>query len=50
LDKKDKGKTKAALPSKISPSRIELTPIDFPGLRRMINKKQIKVALTFNRR
>jgi hypothetical protein len=33
LDKKDKGKTKAALPTKISPSRIALTPTDFPGLR-----------------
>lgn len=43
LDKKDKGKTKAALPTKISPSRIELTPTDFPGLRRKINKNKAKL-------
>lgn len=34
LDMKDNGKTKAALPTRTSTSNIELTPIDFPGLRR----------------
>lgn len=32
LDKKDRGNTKAALPIRTSPRRIELTPIDVPGL------------------
>lgn len=32
LDKNDRGKTKAALPTKTRPNRIELTPIDVPGL------------------
>jgi hypothetical protein len=50
LDKKDKGKTKAALPTKISPSRIELTPTDFPGLRKKINKNKAKLLFTFTRR
>lgn len=34
LDKNDKGKTKAALPSRTNPKSIELTPIDVPGLIR----------------
>ena len=34
LDKKESGKTKAALPTKISPSSIELTATDVPGLGR----------------
>lgn len=33
FDKNDNGKTKAALPSKISPISIELTAIDNPGLQ-----------------
>lgn len=33
LDKNDKGKTKAALPSKTSPSRIALTSIEVFGLK-----------------
>lgn len=33
LDKYDNGKTKAALPSKISPISIELAEIDNPGLQ-----------------
>lgn len=40
LDKNDKGNTKAALPAKISPNRIELTPIDVPGLA----KRTVKVT------
>lgn len=34
LDKKDKGKTKAALPTKTNANSIELTPIDLPGLQK----------------
>jgi hypothetical protein len=33
LDKKDKGKTKAALPTRTNPKSIELTITDVPGLR-----------------
>lgn len=43
FDKKDKGKTKAALPAKTNPSRIELTPTDFPGLRGNINENKAKL-------
>lgn len=43
FNKKDNGKTKAALPAKTSPSRIELTPTDFPGLRGNINKNKAKL-------
>jgi len=32
LDKKDSGKTKAALPTRTNPSKIELMQMDFPGL------------------
>lgn len=38
LERKESGKTKAALPAKTNPSRIELTPIDFPGLQRRTNQ------------
>jgi len=38
LDKKESGKTKAALPTKTKPSRIELTPTDVPGLQRAKTK------------
>ena len=37
LDKKDKGKTKAALPARTSPNSTELTATDVPGLQK---KKQ----------
>jgi hypothetical protein len=30
---KDSGNMEAALPTRTSPRRIELTPIDFPGLK-----------------
>lgn len=43
LDRKDKGKTKAALPTRTSANSIELTPIDFPGLRK--GKKEKKLTL-----
>jgi hypothetical protein len=33
LDRKDKGKTKAALPTRTNPKSIELTITDVPGLR-----------------
>lgn len=33
LDKNDKGKTKAALPTRTNPKSIELTIIDVPGLK-----------------
>jgi hypothetical protein len=33
LDKKDSGKTKAALPTRTNPSKIELMPMDLPGLQ-----------------
>lgn len=32
LDKKDRGKTKAALPTRTKPISIELTATDVPGL------------------
>jgi len=34
LDKKDKGKTKAALPTRIRPNNTELAAIDVPGLQK----------------
>lgn len=34
LDKKDKGKTKAALPRSIRPNNTELTATDVPGLHK----------------
>ena len=36
----DKGKTKAALPTNISPSKIELTATEVPGLIRRKKKKE----------
>lgn len=41
LDMNDKGKTKAALPTNISPSKIELTATDVPGLLGRGKGKQI---------
>jgi hypothetical protein len=38
LNRNDKGKTKAALPTRTNPSKIELTPMDFPGLQIGNNK------------
>nr|ACR34739.1 unknown [Zea mays] len=32
LDKNDNGKTNAALPTRTNPSKIELMPMDLPGL------------------
>lgn len=46
LDKKDKGKTKAALPTRTSAKSTELTPIGVPGLRRKYKKKN-KINPTF---
>jgi len=40
LDKKDKGKTNAARPIRISANNIELTPMDVPGLA--TRKKRVK--------
>ena len=40
MDKKDKGKTKAALPTRTSAKSIELTTIDVPGLREKIGTKE----------
>ena len=36
LDRKDKGKTKAALPTRMSAKSTELTPIGVPGLWRKV--------------
>lgn len=33
LDRNESGKTKAALPTKTRPNKIELTRSDFPGLQ-----------------
>lgn len=38
FDKNDKGKTKAALPTKTNPSRAALTEIDVFGLQKKIQK------------
>ena len=38
LDRNDKGKTNAALPSRTSANNSELTPTDVPGLRRRTEK------------
>jgi len=40
LDKKDSGKTKAALPTRTNPSKIELMQMDFPGLQIRNNKSE----------
>ena len=40
LDKKDKGKTKAALPTRTNAKSTELTPICVPGLRRKDSGKE----------
>jgi hypothetical protein len=47
LDKNESGKTKAALPTRTNPSKIELTPMDLPGLqlervRWTVRKKDMK--------
>lgn len=42
LDKNDNGKTKAALPTSISPSKIELTEMDVPGLVDRWERRKIK--------
>lgn len=49
LDKNDNGKTKAALPSKISPISIELTATDNPGLREMTEAPDKGYLLTDNK-
>lgn len=36
LDRKDRGKTKAALPTRTSAKSTELTPIGVPGLHRKV--------------
>lgn len=36
LDRKDKGNTNAALPTRTSPNSIELTPTEVPGLANRI--------------
>lgn len=40
LDKNDNGKTNAALPTRTSPSKIELMPMDLPGLKTGTRKFQ----------
>jgi hypothetical protein len=49
LDRKDKGKTKAALPTRTNPKSIELTITDVPGLRiKRVNhyiQKIVKIIL-----
>jgi hypothetical protein len=40
LDKNDNGKTNAALPTRTNPSKIELMPMDLPGLKTGTRKFQ----------
>lgn len=47
LDKKDKGKTKAALPTKIRPISIELTATDVPGLGRTDNVSIVNKSILY---
>jgi hypothetical protein len=40
LEKNDNGKTNAALPTRTNPSKIELMPMDLPGLKMGTKKFQ----------
>lgn len=42
LDKTERGNTKAARPASTNPSIIELTPIDFPGLKTTNTKVNVR--------
>lgn len=46
---KERGKTKAALPTRISANSNELIPIDFPGLKedQQVNTKFVKAVQYF---
>jgi len=45
LDKKDKGKTNAALPMSTRASNTELTITDVPGLQRLVGTRFINLSL-----
>ena len=44
----DKGKTKAALPTNISPSKFELPATGVPGLIRRKRRKSIYILINFS--
>jgi len=48
FDKKERGKTKAALPSMTRPIRIELTATDVPGLSKTKQWKHKKIMYIAN--